>query len=144
MSQLFYLVPILVLLGSLLGSSTSAAPVSLASTFTAPQLSVAIPAQMVKVGEQQTLQIHLDQTADRLATLALIVTYPSGVVERTLHSARGSEATLTWIVPPDAGRGAATFYLSADGCACGQQGTVPPPTKLDSAVEGIFYIGGSR
>lgn len=141
MSQLLYLVPILLFLSSVLGSSVAMAPTTPTLTFTAPQLAVAIPTQPVVAGETQTLQIHLDQSAERLATLVLVVTYPNGVTERSLHSVRGSEATLTWTVPPDAGSGKATFSLSADGCGCGQKGTVPPPTKIESAVEGTFQIG---
>lgn len=140
MSQLLYLVPILFFLSGVLGSSVAVAPATPTLTFMAPQLAVAIPTQPVIAGERQTLQLHLDQSAERLATLVLVVTYPNGVTERSLHSVRGSEATLTWAVPPNAGSGKATFSLSADGCGCGQKGTVPPPTKLESAVEGTFQI----
>jgi hypothetical protein len=141
MSQLLYLVPLLFLFGSLLGSSAPfTLPAEAVATFRAPQLAVSVPDQSVVAGEKQSLQIHLDQSAERLATLVLVVTYPNGTTERTLHSVRGSESTLTWTVPRDAGTGDATFYLSADGCACGQKGTVPPPTKLESAVEGTFQI----
>ena len=140
MSQFLYLVPLLLFVSSLLGSSVSFTPAMPAATFTAPQLTVSVTAQWVRGGERQALQVHLDQSAERSATLVLVVTYPNGKTERTLHSARGSETTLTWIVPPDAGNGEATFTLSADGCGCGQKGTVPPPNKLESAVEGTFQV----
>lgn len=144
MSQFLYLVPVLLFLSSVLGSSMATAPPLPAATLRAPQLTVAVTAQSIRAGETQTLQVHLDQTAERLATMVLIVTYPNGVTERSLHSARGREATITWPVPRNAGSGNATFSLAAHGCACGQEGTAPPPTKLDSAVTGIFYIGEAR
>lgn len=140
MSQLFYLVPLLLFISSVLGSSTAAASVPVAATFSAPQLTVAVPARAVVAGATQTLQIHLAQSAERTAALILVVTYPNGVTERSLHSVRGNTATLTWTVPPDAGTGAATFALSADGCGCGQKGTVALPTKLESKVAGTFQV----
>lgn len=143
MSQLLYLVPLLLFISSVLGSSISDAPVALAATFTAPQLTVAVSAQSVVAGATQTLQIHLDQSAERTASVVLVVTYPNGLTERALHSVRGSAATLSWTVPRDAGMGVATFALSADGCGCDQKGTVPPPTKLESAVEGTFQVTGT-
>ncbi|MBX3010023.1 MAG: hypothetical protein KF832_00905 [Caldilineaceae bacterium] len=140
MSQLAYLVPLLLVLSTILGASHSSAPMMLASTFTAPQLRVDLPTPRVAAGTEQTLQIQLDQSADRVATLVLVVTYPNGVIERSLHSIRGSKGDLTWLVPMDVGMGAATFSISADGCGCEQQSTVPPPTRIDSIVEGGFYI----
>lgn len=142
MSQLFYLAPLLLLISSVLGSSIAATPVSLAATFTAPQLTVAVPTLAVTAGATQTLQIHLEQSAERTASLILVVTYPNGVTERSLHSVRGSAATLSWRVPSDAGTGLASFSLAADGCGCDQKGTVPPPTKLEGAVAGTFQVTG--
>lgn len=140
MSQVFYFVPILLFFSALLGSSVAKAPALAAATFAAPQLSVAVTTPAVAIGASQALRVHLDQSAERTAVLVLVVTYPSGVTERSLHSARGSEALLTWTVPREAGVGVATFSLSATGCACGQQGTVPPPAKLESAVAGKFQV----
>lgn len=142
MSQLFYLAPLLLLLSSLLGSSMAATPVSLAATFTAPQLTVAVSTSAVAAGATQTLQIHLAQSAERTASLILVVTYPNGVTERSLHSVRGSAATLSWRVPSDARPGLASFSLAAVGCGCDQKGTVPPPTKLESDVAGTFQVTG--
>lgn len=143
MSQLLYLVPLLLFMSSVLGSSIATAPVALAATFRAPQLTVAVPAQSVAAGATQTLQIHLEQSAERTATLLLVVTYPNGGTERSHHTVRGSVATLSWTVPQDAGTGMATFTLSADGCGCGQKGTVPPPAKLESTVAGTFQVTGT-
>ena len=140
MSQLLYFVPFLLLISSLLGSSMASAPATLALTFTAPQLAVALPTQSVAAGATQTLQIHLEQSAERTASLLLVVTYPSGVTERSLHSVRGRAATLSWPVPSDAGTGLASFSLAADGCGCDQKGTVPPPTKLEGNVAGTFLV----
>ena len=142
MSQLFYLVPLLLLISSVLASSRAGVQATLTATFTAPQLTVAVPARSVAAGATQTLQIHLEQSAERTATLVLVVTYPNGATERSLHAVRGRGATLSWTVPQDAGTGVATFALLADGCGCDQKGTVPPPTKLESALEGTFQIAG--
>lgn len=97
----------------------------------------------VAVGDQQTLQVQVEQSAARQATLVLAVTYPNGNVVRTVHEMRGSDAQLTWIVPPAVGRGMATFSLTVAGCGCDQQSTVPPPLKLDTAVTGIFSVANS-
>lgn len=94
MSQLLYFVPFLLLISSLLGSSMASAPAILALTFTAPQLAVALPTPSVAAGATQTLQIHLEQSAERTAALRLVVTYPSGVTERSLHSVRGRAGDL--------------------------------------------------
>jgi len=144
MSQLLYFVPFLLLISSVLGSSMASAPVTPVTIFTAPQMTVTVPAQAVVVGETQTLQIHLDQSAERVATVALVVTYPNGTTDRSLHSVQGKTGTLSWSVRPDAGTGVASFSLTVDGCGCEQKGTVPPPTKLESDVAGTFQIiGGS-
>lgn len=143
MSQLLYFVPFLLLLSSVLVSSMASTPVTPATTFTAPQLTVTVPTQSVVVGETQTLQLHLDQSAERVASVVLVVIYPNGTTERSLHSVQGSTAILSWSVQPNAGTGIASFSLAVDGCGCEQKGTVPPPTKLESAVTGTFQIIGS-
>lgn len=139
MSQLLYFVPFLLLLSSMLGASVANAPAP-ATTFTAPQLTVAVPAQSVAAGSTQTLQIHLEQSAERVASLILVVTYPNGRTERSLHSVQGNVATISWTVPAAAGRGVAAFSLVAAGCGCEQKGTVPPPNKLESEVAGTFLV----
>ena len=57
MSQLFYLVPLLLFVSSLLSSSPPFIPPIRAATFCAPQLAVSATAQSVVAGEKQTLQV---------------------------------------------------------------------------------------
>lgn len=138
MLHFWTIVPILLLSGTLLHASVAASTPPL--MLTAPALTVNVASERVRVGDTQTIHVQLDGPAEQSTLFVLAVTYPNGDSKRSLHSAQGNQATITWSIPLEAGAGSATFRLSMQSCTCGSRSTIPAPPIVDTVIEGDFEV----
>lgn len=115
-----------------------------ALTYTVPQIVLSVAAATITPGATQRLDIHIAELPDRRTSLILVVTYPSGEIDRSLHYVDGGVGVIEWTIPADAGVGEATFRLIADGCACGEHNTIPRQPAVDGTVAGSFVIRAAQ
>ncbi len=112
-----------------------------ALTYTVPKIALTLGWPAAQIGGQQQLTIQIDEVQGRRTSLILVVTYPSGEIERSLHYVDSGMGTIAWKIPANAGLGEATFRLVANGCTCGEHNTIPQQSAVDGTVEGSFAIG---
>ena len=91
-------------------------------------------------GSEQTLHVTLNDPGAVTTIFQLAVTYANGVTQTVLDETMGSEATLSWVVPANAGVGAARFELTTSGCGCGDRSRPSNPVGGESTAEGHFYV----
>lgn len=139
MSHLFFLGPLLLVVGVILQGSMQPAQVA-ALLPDGPFERIVVASLALRAGETQEVQVTLRSGSGQLTILTLTVAYPDGATERILHSTMGSEATLMWQVPPGAGAGVATFYLSKGECGCGERSLRTQNILPAGRVEGTFTI----
>jgi hypothetical protein len=143
MSHVLYLVPLLVLIGSVL--KTSVAPSAVAALPPAsPFVQIEVESPLVRAGQPQTLHVTMQGVAGQLTILTLTITYPDGATEQVVDSTLGNTATLSWAVPPDAAAGEATFRLSKGDCGCGDRSLLTTPVLPTGVIEGSFTIESPR
>ena len=136
----------LIILWLLMGATLLVASVpvdSYASALTdqVPQVSISLGQAAVQSGDLQQITVQLDEIAEQRTSLILVVTYPSGVIERSLHYVDRGVGTIAWPIPAAAGVGETSFRLVVNGCACGEHNTIPQQTAVAGTVEGSFVIG---
>lgn len=85
--------------------------------------------------------MQLDEIAEQRTSLILVVTYPSGVIERSLHYVDRGVGTIAWPIPTTAGVGETSFRLVVNRCACGEHNTIPQQTTVEGTVAGTLLIG---
>lgn len=139
MTQLWRMLPILVLSSALLQASVGPTLAEQSLLFQTPAITLTA-AQQIQAGEPQTLQVQLTGRTTQVTLVVLTVTYPNGTSERTLHSVEGDGRVITWTVPADAGTGTATFRVSAQSCNCGSHSTIPGQSIADADVTGTFQV----
>jgi hypothetical protein len=140
MTQLWRLLPMLVLISALLQASAGPTLADQPLIFQTPAITLTATAQQVQAGAPQTLQVRLSGPTTPITLLVLTVTYPNGATEQTLYSVEGDERAITWTVPADAGTGTATFRISAQSCNCGSHSTIPGQAIADADVTGAFQV----
>ncbi len=91
-------------------------------------------------GGEQALHVTLHDPGAVTTILQLAVTYANGVTQSVLDETMGSEATLSWVVPANAGAGAARFALTTSGCGCGDRSRPSNTVSGESTAEGHFYV----
>jgi hypothetical protein len=139
LSHLFFLAPLLLFVGAVLQGSTQPAQFSNLPP-DGPFERIVVSSPALRAGETQEVQVTLRGGSGQLTILTLKMVYPDGATEQILHSTMGSEATITWQVPPDAGAGVATFYLSKGDCGCGERSLRTQNVLPAGMVEGRFTI----
>lgn len=139
MSHLFFLIALLMFAGAILRGSTPPAQVP-ALPPNAPFERVKVAAPIIRSGETQNLSVALRGASGQATILTLELVYPTGATERIIHSTMGSEATISWNVPADAGTGIATFRLSKGDCGCGDRSLRTQNVLPAGMIEGTFMI----
>jgi hypothetical protein len=140
---MWQLVPRLVLflfMSSLI--QTAAPPVPAVDTSTADSrfLEVYVAAGTVQVEQTQQLSAKLAGPPGELVILTLSITYPSGYQRTQVASTLTNEATLTWVIPPEAGVGTATYQVATGGCGCGFGRDGTPKAAFSSIATGSFRV----
>lgn len=139
--QLTYIGLWLIMGATVLVSSVPENSYASALTYSVPKIAVSVMNGTITLGETQKLAIQIDEVAGRRTSIILVVDYPSGEIERSLHYVESGQGTIDWTIPSNAGIGEATFRLIADGCTCGEKNTIPRQAAVDGTVEGHFVIG---
>lgn len=101
---------------------------------------IVVGQERVTTGQEQNLQITLVQSAGVTTIFQLVITYPSGVQQEVFAQTIGSEARLTWQIPPAVGVGVANFALTSTGCGCGERTRPANPSNSMSKAAGQFQI----
>jgi len=91
-------------------------------------------------GGEQAIHVTLHDPGAVTTIFQLAVTYANGVSQTVLDETMGSEATLSWVVPANAGAGAARFELTTSGCGCGDRSRPSSSVSGESTAEGHFYV----
>lgn len=133
---------ILICLSFLFAHSVQAGSLSLAVT-EPPFRQVKIVHGVTTSGQEQTLSVALDQIEGEVATLRLVINYPGGASHEIFSETRSNTMNISWIVPADAGVGAAQVKLTTSGCGCGLRTRPASPVNTESSAEGTFFIIGS-
>ncbi len=95
---------------------------------------------VVAPGQEQTLFIALDQPDGNVTTLQLAVSYPSGATQDVFSQTSSSDTSISWVVPADAGVGAAQVRLITNDCGCGLRVRPASPVNNESSAEGTFFV----
>ncbi len=126
--------------GTLLVASVPADSYASALTDQVPKVSITLGQATVQPGDQQQINVQIDEIAEQRTSLILVVTYPSGVIERSLHYVDHGVGTIAWPIPVASGVGETNFRLVVNGCACGEHNTIPQQATVASTVAGTFMI----
>ena len=140
MSQILQLFALLIILGSVAQAGAPPPAVMELSIPNTQFIMAAIESNPIASGQTQNLFAKLESAPSELVVLTLSITYPNGVKRTVVGSAMNGEATLTWPVPPEAGRGTATYRLTSSGCGCGSGQDGRPKTVIQKIAEGSFTI----
>jgi len=89
--------------------------------------------------KNSNLHVKLKHASNQITILTLTITYPNGATQSVVHSTLGAEATIEWIVPPNAGTGRATYQIATGGCGCGDHNSVQADAAQNVA-EGSFTV----
>ncbi len=125
---------------SVLFASSVEAKSSLLATTEPPFRQVMVAHETVAPGQEQSLAVVLDQPAGLTTIFQLAITYPSGATQDVLDETASSEATISWVVPPDAGAGVAQYALTTSGCGCGDRSRPASPVNIESTAAGVFFV----
>ncbi len=130
---------ILLCLSVMVASSVEAKSSLLAAT-EPPFRQVQVERATVAPGQEQSLAVALDRPGGLTTIFQLAITYPSGATQDVLDETASSEATISWLVPPDAGTGVAQYALTTSGCGCGDRSRPASPVNIESTAEGVFFV----
>ena len=130
---------VLLCLSVLFASSVEAKSLLLATT-EPPFRQVMVERETVAPGQEQSLAIALDQPGGLTTIFQLAITYPSGATQDVLDETVASDATISWLVPPNAGAGVAQYTLTTSGCGCGDRSRPASPVNIESTAEGVFLV----
>ncbi len=125
---------------SVLFASSVEAKSSRLATVEPPFRQVMVEHETVTPGQEQSISIALDQPGGRTTIFQLAITYPSGATQDVLAETVSSDATISWLVPPDAGAGVAHYKLTTSGCGCGERSRPASPVNIESRAEGLFFV----
>jgi len=140
MSQILQLFALLLLIGSVAQGGAPPPSVTHSLTPDTEFIVAAIESNPLASGQTQNFFAKLESSPGELVILTLSITYANGVKRTVVGSTTTGEATLSWPVPQEAGRGTATYRLTSGGCGCGSGQDGRPKIAIQKIAEGSFTI----